>query len=43
MYLGKGWSLLLLKEFKWDKEFLKEEYYNNMEKYQKELGLTHNL
>ena len=35
--------MLLLKEFKWDKEFLKEEYYNHMEHYQQKIGLRNGL
>lgn len=43
VYLDKGWCLLLLKEFKWDKEILREEYYNKMEHYQKKIGLKEGL
>jgi len=34
---------LLLKEFKWDKDYLREEYYNKMEVYQKRAGLKPGL
>ena len=43
IYLDKGWCLLLLKEFKWDKDYLREEYYNKMELYQKRVGLRPGL
>lgn len=42
-YLENGWCLLLLRQFKWDKEYLKEEYYNKMEEYQKRVGFSPNL
>lgn len=43
VYLDRGWCLLLLKEFKWDKEILREEYFNKLEHYQKRIGLKPNL
>ena len=43
VYLSRGWCLLLLKEFKFDKDYLREEYYNNMDKYQKKVGLKAGL
>ena len=41
--MEKGWCLLLLKEFKWDKDYLREEYYNKMEVYQKRIGIRPSL
>ncbi len=43
VYLDKGWCLLLLKEFKWDKDMLREEYFNNLDYYQKRIGLRMGL
>lgn len=38
IYLDKGWCLELLKEFRWDKDVLKEEYYNNMDLHLNKVG-----
>lgn len=38
-----GWCLVLLKEFKWDKDYLKEEYYNRNEEYLKKVGFKADL
>jgi hypothetical protein len=38
-----GWCLILLKEFKWDKDYLKEEYYNRNEEYLKKVGFKPDL
>jgi ariadne-1 len=43
VYLDKGWCLILLRQFKWDKEYLREEYYNNNEQYLRKAGFKPNL
>jgi len=41
--LDKGWCLILLRDFKWDKEYLREEYYNNNEQYLRNAGFSADL
>ncbi len=43
VFMGKGWSLLLLKLFKWNKDYMKEEFYNNSEMYLKRIGFRKDL
>lgn len=43
VYLDAGWCLRLLRLFKWDKEYLKEEYYNNNELYLRKVGFRGNF
>lgn len=33
----------MLKDFKWDKDYLKEEYYNKSEEYLKNIGFRQDL
>jgi hypothetical protein len=40
VYLDKGWCLILLKNFKWDKDYLREEFYNKKEEYLRAAGFV---
>jgi len=41
--LDRGWCLLLLKEFKWDKDILREEIFNNYQMYMTRIGMRADL
>jgi hypothetical protein len=43
LWLDKGWCLILLREFKWSKDYLKEEYYNNNEAHLHKAGFKPSL
>lgn len=36
--LYEGWCLLLLKEFKWDQEYLRGEFFNHNDNYLQAIG-----